>query len=276
MSDDFDDDSFMVDDSFLAEVDSIAASASTGTAAAASHSAYNRTTSLPVIGHGVKAAVTTDYARPKSANSTSVAKSPLLPSLNAVAGPSRPPRLAPQPPSDDFDDDFDIPTESLALIDDISAGRPLQPTHSSSSGSSRPAPIPSSRLGMGRTLGRTSSGSGGFQTHLNFRRENQATAGKRWDRTAFAESGRRVDAARSKGQGKDRRFENDDDEVFSEEDDGEDALAPAPKPLVDISEFLHSISFRQPSMGESGQLRLADRQAVHMARQNIISTLKPV
>jgi ATP-dependent DNA helicase MPH1 len=67
---------------------------------------------------------------------------------------------------------------------------------------------------------------------LNFRRDKQSTKGKRWDRTAFAESGRRVDAAKIKAN-KGRRYDGDDDEVMTEEDDLE-PLAPLPKPLVDL------------------------------------------
>lgn len=234
MSDDFDDDSFMADDSFLAELDSLTATASTGTSGPKAPA--HRTTSLPVISRSLPGAHTS-FGRSNTLGVMSLIKPAVRSTVNAVAGPSSRPRHIPQPPSDDFDDDdFDIPTESLALIDDIAAGRPPPPPiySSSSSGSTRPAPIPSSRLGMGRTLGRTSSGSGGFQTHLNFRKENQATAGKRWDRTAFAESGRRVDA---KTKGKVRQWGYDDDEIFSDDGDAGDMLAPAPKPLVDISEY---------------------------------------
>lgn len=96
--------------------------------------------------------------------------------------------------------------------------------------------MPSSRSGLGRSLARHSSGSDGFQTHLNFRRDKQSTKGKRWDRTAFAESGRRVDAAKIKAN-KGRRFDLDDDEVMSEDEDMGEPLVPGPKPLVDISKL---------------------------------------
>lgn len=92
---------------------------------------------------------------------------------------------------------------------------------------------------MGRALGKSSSGSEGFQTHLNFRRENQSTKGKRWDRTIFAESGRRVDAAKMKAKGKGNRYGNDDDDeaMSEEEEDWGEPLAPAPKLRVDPSKF---------------------------------------
>jgi ATP-dependent DNA helicase MPH1 len=253
MSDDFDDDSFMVDDSFLAEVDNLTAQASS-TSNAPPKSIYQRTTSLP--GPRVSAALasagraqslsslngfsTARTALANSSRSTSagpgLSRPPTRPT-NAVAGPSklaRPPvsRFSP----DEFDE-FDLPTESLALLDTIAPAAPLRSNAlaSSSSSSSLTTVIPSSRLGVGRALGRTSSGSDGLQTHLNFRRENQATKGKRWDRTAFAESGRRVDAAKIKAKGKGGAFPRDDDEDMSEPDDQGEPLAPLPKPLVDIS-----------------------------------------
>ena len=85
--------------------------------------------------------------------------------------------------------------------------------------------IPSSRLN------RTNSGE--LQTHLNFRRENQATKGKRWDRTAYAETGRRVSAGKGKAKGKVVRGWDDDEELELEEDDLDEPLAPNLKPFVD-------------------------------------------
>lgn len=253
MSDDFDDDSFMVDDSFLAEIDNITATASTSAAPGA-----QRTVSVPAS-NNVKAATSgsgrNQSAGPPNNGFVNVRKtfgksdlfgqagrkpSTTTLSSNAVAGPSRPPRPpAAHPPSDDFGE-FDLPDEDLAMLDKISAPtRSSGQTQPSSSSSARVVPIPSSRLGMGRSLGKSSSASGsdGFQTHLNFRREDQSTKGKRWDRTIFAESGRRVDAAKIKAKGKARGFGNDDDddEVMSEEEDWGDSLAPAPKPRVDPS-----------------------------------------
>ena len=242
MSDDFDDDSFMVDDSFLAEIDNITATASTNTGPV-----INKTTSLPALSN-VKAA-TAAPGRDHSANGfvnvrktfaqtdlfgqVGVKTTPPIPN-NAVAGPSRLSRPSPaHPPSDDFGE-FDLPAEDLAILDSVAA--PARSSgHSSSSRSSKVAPGQASRLGMGRSLGKTSSGSDGFQTHLNFRRENQSTKGKRWDRTIFAESGRRVDAAKIKAKGKGRGFNNDDDEAMSEEEDWGESLAPAPKSRVDPS-----------------------------------------
>lgn len=253
MSDDFDDDSFMVDDSFLAEIDNITATASTSVAPVSKSNA-------PLPGNNNAKALTAGLAHNRSAGqgpshngfvnvrktfgktdlfgeSAGVNQTTLLPSKNAVAGPSKPSRPAvAHPPSDDFGE-FDLPDEDLAMLDQVSAPtRSSGQTQPSSSSSARIVPIPSSRLGMGRSLAKSSSGSDGFQTHLNFRRENQSTKGKRWDRTIFAESGRRVDAAKIKAKGKARGYVNDDDdEVMSEEEDWGESLAPAPKPRVDPS-----------------------------------------
>ncbi|TXT12930.1 hypothetical protein VHUM_01331 [Vanrija humicola] len=88
-------------------------------------------------------------------------------------------------------------------------------------------------------LSRTTSGSTMLQTHLGFRREQQYTKGKRWDRTAFAASGRRVAAEkekqRGKKKGKRKRGDEDEDEDDDEEEDWGEPLAPPPKPLVDVS-----------------------------------------
>lgn len=76
-----------------------------------------------------------------------------------------------------------------------------------------------------------------LQTHLNFRRENPYTPGKRWDRTAFAATGRRIVANKNNGKGKGRaRDQYDDDDEEEEEDDWGDPLAPDPAPLVDTCE----------------------------------------
>lgn len=105
--------------------------------------------------------------------------------------------------------------------------------------------IPSSRLQ------RTSSGSGstGLQTHLNFRKENQTTKGKRWDRTAFAASGRKIVARNEKAlkaqqkrkaavasRDQDDEGDEDMDEDEQDEDDGFGPLAPPPKARVDTCE----------------------------------------
>lgn len=156
------------------------------------------------------------------------------------AGPSR--RAAvlgvrpPAPPSDDYDMSFDLDPAALAQIDSVASAARARP-----------------RLANGTTLlpttnrdkfARTTSGSAMFQTHLGFRRQQQHTKGKRWDRTAFAASGRRVAAEKEKKEGrkkkgKRKRGEEDDedeDEDEDEEDWGE-PLAPPPKPLVDICEL---------------------------------------
>lgn len=81
-----------------------------------------------------------------------------------------------------------------------------------------------------------------MQTHLSFRKEKQSTSGKRWDRTKFAESGRRIDAGGGRGQGKGKgQWSNGDDDgdgLDENEDDDDDGqpLVPLPKPLVDPCE----------------------------------------
>jgi ATP-dependent DNA helicase MPH1 len=249
MSDDFDDDSFFVDDSFLAEVDNITASA-TSTLNPIQQTTFSRTTSLPAHRPNLAPSFTARshstgfstarnaLAGPSKTTASAAAnrRAAIAQQAFPIAGPTRFSRLVSKPlvhPSSDDFDDIDLPTGSLDFLDTI-ASTTKAPSTSSATG--RVQAIPSSRLGMGRSLARHSSGSDGFQTHLNFRRENQATKGKRWDRTAFAESGRRVDAAKIKAN-KGKRFDMDDDEVMSEEEDLGELLVPGPKPLVDISEL---------------------------------------
>lgn len=243
MSDDFDfdDDSFLVDDSFLKEVDNIAAQATSRSAASVTDKSagYARTTSLPA----------TNPSRGWTGSRT-ISAGPSLPSFaRPAANGSRPfasarsykpsaghTGLQHASSSTDEFDDLTLPLDSFDHLDALSA-RP-QSRQLNTSTPALPTVIPSSRLG------RTSSGGeGSFQTHLNFRREKQATKGKRWDRTAFAESGRRVTAekAKARGKGKTKRFfARDDDEEDIEEEEEEDdwgePLAPYPKPLVDTGE----------------------------------------
>ncbi|RXK39401.1 hypothetical protein M231_03354 [Tremella mesenterica] len=205
MSDDEFDDSFLLDDSFLQQVDSITA-----------HAISQSTSTKPTI-----------PTRPLPVKNGPSYKPPLrsisAPSASSSAGPSRQ-RLPAQPSSDDYGD-LPIPTESLMAIDSL--------TSRSQQRTTMPTVIPSSRLGMNRTS--SGNGSSFFQTHLNFRRENQATKGKRWDRTEFAASGRRIGAAsRMKGKGKAvARGLFEDEAGESEEEEDWEPLVPGPKPLVD-------------------------------------------
>jgi ATP-dependent DNA helicase MPH1 len=280
MSDDFDDDSFMVDDSFLAEVDSLTAQASS-ISSIPQNPVYQRTASLPgptflnALPPPERAqslsslkgfsSARNALANPTRPGSTSVShqSGPSGRSNNAAAGPSKLSRPALSRLSPDEFDEFDLPTESLDFLDTIAAPPPMRSTTALPSTTTRNPIIPSSRLGLGRALGRTSSGSDGLQTHLNFRRENQSTKGKRWDRTAFAESGRRVDAAKIKARAKGGRYPQDDDEVMSEDDDDLGGpLAPLPKPLVDISKqnFTSFMLGNQLTRG-SHKLRSTEAQA---------------
>lgn len=214
MSDsEFDDfDSFAVDESFLQQVDDIAAKATTTTRAPA-------VTSAPP-------------PRPPSRPSA-----PFSRAGNSEAGPSRRaaalgvrlPRPPPNPSSDDYDDGVSFTAESLEQIDQV-AVRPQR---------GGTTILPSSGLSRNRSLGRTPSGQFMLQTHLNFRRENPYTPGKRWDRTAFAATGRRIVANKSNGKGKGKgraRDQYDDDDEEEEEEDWGDPLAPDPAPLVDTCE----------------------------------------
>lgn len=199
-------DSFAVDDSFLQELDAIEVKA---------------TTRAP--------AITSASSRPHRPPSAPSARA------NAEAGPScraaalgvRLPRPAPHPSSDDYGD-VSFTAESLDQLDQV-AVRPRAGT----------TILPSSGIARQRPLARTPSGHFMLQTHLNFRRENPYTKGKRWDRTEFAASGRRVNVGKNgKGKGKGRaRDEDDDDEDEEEEEDWGDPLAPDPAPFVDTCEL---------------------------------------
>lgn len=245
MSDDefgFGDDDF--DDSFLQQVDDIAAKASTTTTAVTSKSSR--------IGFQNASKLTresSNITRHTSGLSHSVkpTTSARTFSQRAVAGPSRP-RQPALPSSDDYDD-FHIPAEALNAIDTMTfkapnttSNAPLRQStfhRTSSSSASRPSqptngPIPSSRLGMAAAP----RSSAGFQTHLNFRRENQSTKGKTWDRTAFAESGRRL-MVKTKDKAKGfvpREWVGEDDEDEEEEEEEFEPLVPGPKPFVDPRE----------------------------------------
>lgn len=218
----FDDDDFDFDDSFLREVDNIEAKAITFKKPSEPNSDVTKVNVGSVVSSRPLAARSSPFPRP------------------TAAGPSRPTRPPPQPSSDDQYDDFSFASEALAGLDDIYSSHQHSSSRTPSNGNSKtPAralpkqgAIPSARLGMARS---TSGSMNGFQTHLNFRKENQSTKGKRWDRTEFAESGRRIVSMtheKEKGFGA-RQWGRDDDE---EEDDMEEAfepLVPGPKPLVD-------------------------------------------
>lgn len=227
MSDDFDDDDFDFDDSFLNEVDNITAKATSGIISAAPGPDKKTTTSLAATNTRNNHVLyrNNGFSRP------------------AIAGPSKPvtPRLPHPPSSDDFDD-LSLPEESMAVFDKVTTRLPTSTPFSRTKSTPKQSVIPSSRLGLGR-----SSSSGGLQTHLNFRRENQSTKGKRWDRTAFAESGRRINVEKSKakGKGKGKGYQarswgrDDDEEDLDDEEEEEEEfepLVPGPKPFVDPSE----------------------------------------
>ncbi|ORX40857.1 hypothetical protein BD324DRAFT_644144 [Kockovaella imperatae] len=223
MSDvDFDDDDFLMDDSFLREVDTIEAKA-------------------------------IDPIHPSKQLNGGASKGWSGPRNNVASGSrTRPAGPTPStraeaiiPSSDDFDD-FSMDTDALLALD-LPQAPSSRPNLSSKLGQASLAPpalngalaIPSSRLGMRRSNSSTSKDNL-FQVHLNFRRADQTTKGKRWDRTVFAESGRRIDAERAKKKGKYKARnwakEDDDDEDLDDDDDEDDEpLVPGPRPLVDTS-----------------------------------------
>lgn len=252
MSDDeYDFDTFAVDASFLQQVDLIESRASEGTAnSSASASVGNRPRQAPIYPQSIpSAAVTNPPFKPPSRAETSSGTTQLR-SVTADGGPSRRAaalgiRLArpqPMPSSDDFDD-VSFTAESLAQIDEVAttggpsvngmAGRQgtlqLRDFRRTTSNSTPSTSGSSER----RRFARTSSTG---QTHLNFRRETPYTKGKRWDRTAFAATGRRIGAEKKKKNGK-RAYEDDEDEDEDDMFDEGEPLAPNPAPLVDMSGY---------------------------------------
>ena len=203
MSDEFDEDDFLLDESFLKQVDDIEAKASAKPTVRVSAKAAGGPIALGWSGPQRNVASTSSGTKPMELQTNQPARSGASTGVaGRIASTSAVPRAA---------------------VDH------------------RSSVIPSSRLG------RTSSGNGDnfLQIHLNFRKERPATKGKRWDRTAFAESGRRVDAERAKKKGKfkARTWARDDDEEEPEdlEDEDEEPLVPPPKPFVDSSKSISPV-----------------------------------
>jgi hypothetical protein len=244
MSDDsFDDDSFLFDESVLEQIDTLAATAVGPLPSVSRHHApAARSTSAGSSkgwtgpqgnvsagsSYALNSRTTFQTARPLMAN-----QAPRRPH----SFPARQPQLQqlrPPPSSDDFDD-FHIAPESFLAIDSLTKPKLANPA-------SKPT-VHQRSLPSSRSIGRTSSGEGFLQTHLNFRRDTQHTKGKVWDRTAFAESGRRIGAEKGKGKGKlkakSKGWDDDEEEDIEEEEDGWGAgvLAPYPKPFVDPSVY---------------------------------------
>jgi hypothetical protein len=113
------------------------------------------------------------------------------------------------PSSDGYFDS--IPLDQLAALDSVTAPRPASRTSSS-----RPKASSSSSQSL-------------YQTHLSFRRENQSTKGKRWDRTAFSATGRRkIQPSKSKGRAAWGDEQEEEEEGW---DEGEPLL---PEPACDL------------------------------------------
>ncbi|WWC72771.1 uncharacterized protein I206_106735 [Kwoniella pini CBS 10737] len=295
--DDFGDDSFLVDDSFLREVDNITSKASTSTNKNL-HKGFTRSVSLHNPPSGSNAAslskawtgVQRNFSGPS--NFSKVNSTPSIPSRskNGFRKPSqtsqdrmtpgktvsaKPTTSSQQLVYASSDDEFDIlplEAESIAALDSLTNRPPPLRQNNTSPSTSKLSnrndtnrttsngSVPFARTGLGRTTSsssnssknrpfeRTSSANGFLQTHLNFRREKQTTKGKIWDRTEFAETGRRIGAEKnkkSKGRGKTKRkargWDDDEDDEDGEELEDEDEddwgglMAPAPKPFVDMS-----------------------------------------
>ncbi|KAK8850715.1 hypothetical protein IAR55_004635 [Kwoniella newhampshirensis] len=259
--DDFGDDSFLVDDTFLREIDDITASAQAQPAISLA-TGFVRSTSL-VTGGGNKNAdrgwtgIQHSHSGTSGNNRPLIKPSPRLQSKqsstrfpNKGPGSSSRQRTLPAPPSSDDYDSLPLPVESIAAFDSLTsrpvptASKPTSLRQNSTVGQA----VPSSRIGgsgSGSGGGFARSTSGSFlQTHLNFRRDKQSTKGKRWDRTEFAESGRRMGAEKGKGKGRGKSTakrkgrdweEEEDEEDLEEDDDWGDVMAPPPKPFVDPS-----------------------------------------
>ncbi|WRT70898.1 uncharacterized protein IL334_007897 [Kwoniella shivajii] len=263
--DDFGDDAFLVDDSFLREVDNITASAQTEpksnnlTRSVSLHNSrpVNTNNVSPKGWTGVQRSLSGPSSKPalKVSSSTFSPTETFKPNNRPLGISKRPPNLPPPPSSDDYDV-IPLEPDSIAALDSLASRHPHPHQTSSASHRSQATTAPtvsalktgfaptSSGAGFGRTTSTGGGGTNGFlQTHLNFRRENQTTKGKTWDRTQFAESGRRVGVEKGKGKGKGRakrksrdwEEEEEEDEEDEEEDDWGDVMAPAPKPLVDMT-----------------------------------------
>lgn len=249
MSDDYDfDDSF--DASFLREVDQIAAKA-----AAAAPKGNTRTVSHPVSSFnkgwtGPQRSISSGSSnfrpggqgqRPPPLPFT---RPPITTTSTTTAATAKAGEDAPLSPRSKGAQARRLALMGLSAQPPTSSKPPglgFKPVPKPGQPSARLPSTSTTALAPSRQLGRTSSGASGVQTHLNFRRENQTTKGKIWDRTAFAATGRKkvvknkeaIDAQkkRKKGQAFD---DDDDDEEDGEEDDWGEPLAPDPKSKVDL------------------------------------------
>ncbi|WVQ86187.1 hypothetical protein IAT38_008355 [Cryptococcus sp. DSM 104549] len=261
MSDDeFGDDSFLLDDSFLRQVDDIEAQARAKAAAPTARSVSLNSAWAPtsaatrpaVIGGGsLKRSSTAPTAPARPAPARAVQAS-------SVAGPSRP-RPAPEPaPSSDDYGAFDIPEEDLAALDAVASAPPAphrqqhttngnpNPPYRLNSSTSHPSSSSGRSLPQPQTSGPSrGAGDGHVQTHLQWQ-EHRPTVGKRWDRTQFAATGRRIappgegdKKGRGQGKGKGKQKAGpgweDGSDLGEDEDDWGDIMAPPPKAKVDMN-----------------------------------------
>ncbi|ODN92051.1 hypothetical protein L198_05723 [Cryptococcus wingfieldii CBS 7118] len=274
MSDDdyFGDDDLFLDDSFLRQVDTIAAK---------SIQAPHPPTPMPVPrpgssrqSNGIARAASLNEATAsgKGTNANGVQRTYSAPGLKtgpaskaAVGGQSRlqTTRAADDPSSDDYGA-WAIPEDALAAVVDeassnltnaglsyVSANSANSASKRNTSGASRPS-TSNNRTTSGPSQANRQDGM--FQTHLNWRPSPKYTEGKRWDRTAFAKTGRRLIAlpggndmrkkAKGKGKAKARDSENvmgwdeDEEDAYANEEDEEDMggmLAPPPKSNFDLT-----------------------------------------
>ncbi|WVQ77137.1 hypothetical protein IAR50_006820 [Cryptococcus sp. DSM 104548] len=272
MSDDdyFGDDDLFLNDSFLRQVDNIAAKSLQAPQLPISKTASKPASSDNSNGLSRSASHSAIAAGGSSSKANAVQRAYSAPGLKP--GPARKPAVGGQsrlnfttstegPSSDDYGA-WAIPEDALAAVDEASsnfnnAGPSRLASNTAKSTFGRNTSAPSRPSTSNRSVSGPSQANrqdGMFQTHLNWRSSPKYTEGKRWDRTAFAKTGRRLIAlpggnemrkkAKGKGKAKARDSESvmdwDDEEedAYGDEDDDEDLggmLAPPPKSNVDLT-----------------------------------------
>ncbi|WVO18165.1 hypothetical protein L204_105868 [Cryptococcus depauperatus] len=247
MSDDeFGDDSIFLDDSFLRKVDEVAAQVVpskttsfqpvTRFLVGASRSASSNAVDSETSNNARKIPRTFSAPGPSKAPQNLTRNSPLSLSRSIVA-------CSKQAPSSDNYDEIEFPIKNFEELD-AAMLKPSNPpkllTQQLLQTQLTPQPNPNyvskspsqrvSSASRPSVMSRSSKISAGNQTHLNFRKESRYTPGKRWDRTAFAKSGRRLIplTKQDKGKGKLGEVLWGDDDCDDDQEDLGDLLAPQP------------------------------------------------
>jgi ATP-dependent DNA helicase MPH1 len=145
--------------------------------------------------------------------------------------------------SDEYDCDFDVSMDTLEAIDNAQPPRwgpstyrgivAQQSTPASVVGNAVAGPSKTSNAPYKLPTYQASRQS--VQTHLPFRPLSQKKTGKKWDRTAFAKTGRPT--GHKKGKSKARKKSSEWDDDSEDHDDEEQALEfdQFPRPFVDPS-----------------------------------------